>query len=107
MHRLSLWRNDYDSLAQQRDQGFSQSFVATKPGECVSVDQMTPTELGVFPQLKGKLTKKRYCCATIFFDHYSCLQFVHLQVDDSSIETIAAKWAFETFATKHGVKILH
>ena len=82
-------------------------FVATKPGECVSVNQMTSTELGFFPQLKGKLTKKRYCCATIFFDHYSCLQFVHLQVDDSSIETIAAKWAFETFATKHGVKILH
>jgi hypothetical protein len=38
-------------------------FVATKPGECVSVGQMTSTELGFVAQLKGKLTKKRYCCA--------------------------------------------
>jgi hypothetical protein len=38
-------------------------FVATKPGECVSIDQMTSTELGFVAQLKGKLTKKRYRCA--------------------------------------------
>jgi hypothetical protein len=31
-------------------------FVATKPGECVSVAQMTPTEEGFYAQLKGKLT---------------------------------------------------
>jgi hypothetical protein len=41
-------------------------FVGTKPRECVSVDQMTSTELGFVAQLKGKLTKKRYCCATVF-----------------------------------------
>ncbi len=46
-------------------------FVATKPGECVSVDQMTSTEPGFYVQLKGKLTKKCYCCATIFVDHFS------------------------------------
>jgi len=82
-------------------------FVATKPGECVSVDQMTSTELGFVAQLKGKLTKKRYRCATVFVDHYSCLQYVHLQVDDSSIKTVAAKRAFETFAAQHGVRIQH
>ncbi len=48
-------------------------FVATKPGECVSVNQMTSTEVGFFIQLKGKLTKKRYKCATVFVDHYSRL----------------------------------
>ena len=68
---------------------------------------MTSTELGFFVQLKGKLTKKRYCCATIFVDHYSRLQFVHPQVNDSPIKTIAAKCAFKTFAAKHDVKILH
>jgi hypothetical protein len=77
-------------------------FVATKPGECVSVDQMTSTELGFSTQLKGKLTKKRYRCARIFVNHYSHLQFVNLQVDDSSIETLAAKHAFETFAANQG-----
>jgi hypothetical protein len=33
-------------------------FVATKPGECVSVNQMTSMEVGFYVQLKGKLTKK-------------------------------------------------
>jgi hypothetical protein len=82
-------------------------FIATKPGECISVDQMASTEVGFFAQMKGKLTKRHYRCATIFVDHFSRLHFVHLQTDDSSEETIAAKRAFETFTAKHGVKILH
>ncbi len=82
-------------------------FVATKPGETVSVDQMVSTEVGFFAQLKGGLTKKRYRCCTIFVDHYSRLRFVHHQVDDSSMETLAAKLAFEKFAAEHGVHISH
>jgi hypothetical protein len=58
-------------------------------------------------QLKGNLTKKRYICAPIIVDHFSCLCFVHLQLDASSEETMAAKLAFEQYATEHGVKILH
>jgi hypothetical protein len=38
-----------------------QVFVATKPGQCVSVDQT---------QLKGMVTKKRYKAATVFVDHF-------------------------------------
>jgi hypothetical protein len=45
-------------------------FVATKPGETVSVNQMVSTEAGFFAQLKGTLTKKHYKCATIFVDHF-------------------------------------
>ncbi len=82
-------------------------FVATKPGECVSVNQMTSTEPGFYAQLKGKLTKKRYRCTTIFVDHFSCLRYVHPQVDDLSIKTVAAKRAFESFAAEHGIRILH
>ena len=82
-------------------------FIATKPGECVSIDQMASTEDGLFAQLKGRLTKRRYKCATIFFDHFSRLRFVHLQSDDSSEETIEAKRAFETFAAEYGVRIQH
>ena len=82
-------------------------FTATKPGETVSVDQMVSTEVGFFAQLKGKLTKKRYQCCTIFVDHYSRMRFVHNQIDDSSVETVAAKHAFEKFAAKHGVHIHH
>jgi hypothetical protein len=82
-------------------------FIATKPGECISVNQMMSTEVGFYTQKKGKLTKKRYRCATVFVDQYSRLCFVHLQVDNSSVKTVAAKRAFETFAAKHGVKIQH
>ena len=68
---------------------------------------MSSTELGFVAQLKGKLTKKQYCCAIVFVDHYSRLRYVHPQVDDSSIETVTAKHAFETFAAQHGVGIQH
>jgi hypothetical protein len=82
-------------------------FIATKPGQCVSVDQMTSSEVGFYAQMKGKLTKKCYRCATVFVDHYSRLRFFYLQVDNSSVKAIATKRAFETFAAKHVVKIQH
>ncbi len=66
---------------------------------------MTSTEVGFYVQMKGKLTKKRYRCATVFVDHYSRLRFVHLQINDLLVETFAAKHAFKTFATEHGIKI--
>jgi hypothetical protein len=82
-------------------------FIATKPGECVSVDQMASTEVGFFARMKGKLTKRRYRCTTIFVDHCSRLRLVHLQVDDSSAENLAAKRAFKTFPAKHCMRIQH
>jgi hypothetical protein len=39
-------------------------FITTKLGDCISIDQMTSTEIGFYMQLKGKLTKRRYRCAT-------------------------------------------
>jgi hypothetical protein len=46
-------------------------FIAFKPGEIVSVDQMESTEVGFFGQLKGSLTKKRYQYCIVFMDHFS------------------------------------
>jgi hypothetical protein len=82
-------------------------FIATKPGECISVDQMMLTEVGFYAQLKGKLTKKCYKCATIFVNHLSHLRFVNLQINASFEKTIAAKLTIEQYATEYGVKILH
>jgi hypothetical protein len=56
---------------------------------------MTSTEVGFFAQLKGKLTKKCYKCATIFVNHFSRLHFVHLQLNDKSDKTLATKLAFK------------
>jgi hypothetical protein len=82
-------------------------FVVTKPGECILVNQMTSTEVGFFAQLKGKLTKKHYKCATVFVNHFSRLQFVHLQLDNKSDETLAAKLVIKQYAAEHGVKNPH
>ncbi len=82
-------------------------FVATKPGECILVYQMTSMEVGFYAQLEGKLTKKCCKCATVFVDHFSCLQFVHLELEDKSDKTLAAKLAFEQYVAEHGVKVLH
>jgi hypothetical protein len=68
---------------------------------------MTLTEVGFYAQLKGKLTKKRYKCTTVFINHYSRLRFIHLQLNNGSAETLAAKLAFEQYMAKHGVKIMH
>jgi hypothetical protein len=56
-------------------------FVTTKPGECDSIDHMVSTHIGFFAQLKGTITKKRYCAISIFVNHFSYLQFVHLMQD--------------------------
>ena len=82
-------------------------FKATAPGQIVSVNQMISTQVGFIAQLKGALTKKRYTAATVFTDHYSRLQYIHLMTRLTSQETIDAKRAFEHFADQHGVKILH
>jgi hypothetical protein len=82
-------------------------FTATKLGEIVSVDQLISTQVGFIKQLKGRLTKQRYTAATVFTDHYSCLQYLHLMSQITSQETVEAKQAFEIFAEQHGVQILH
>jgi hypothetical protein len=81
--------------------------VVTKPGECVSVDQIESRTPGLLVQIKGRLTNARYGVATIFVDHYSRLGYVHLQASTSSKDTLTAKRAFEVFARDHGVTIKH
>ena len=44
--------------------------VITKPGQCMSVDQMESPQVGFIAQMKGKLTTMRYVEATVFVDHY-------------------------------------
>jgi hypothetical protein len=79
----------------------------TKPGECVSVDQLDATIPGLIAQLKGIPTIKRYKYATVFVDHFSRLGYVYLQQSLSSEDTIKAKTSFEIFASTYGVKVSH
>ncbi len=81
--------------------------MATKPGQIISVDQMNSTQVGFIAQLKRGLTKKRYTAATVFTDHYSRLQYIHLMTHLTLQETVDAKRAFKHFAKQHGMQILH
>ena len=61
----------------------------TRPGQCVSVDMLESSQVGFIAHMKGRLTKKRYRYATVFFlDHFSDLKYVHCMSEITSEETI-------------------
>ena len=86
---------------------YPRSLFITKPGHCVSVDQLESSTPGLIAQLRGTPTLMRYTVATVFIDHYSGLGYVHLQKSTSGQETVEGKQAFERYAAAHGVKIRH
>ena len=75
----------------------------TRPGDCVSVDQLESPTAGLIAQLNGHLTRNRYKAATVFVDHFSRRGYVHLQSSLTSAETLQAKHAFEAYARLHGI----
>jgi Reverse transcriptase (RNA-dependent DNA polymerase) len=79
----------------------------SKPGDCVSVDQMISPVPGLVAQTKGYPTKDRYNAATIFVDHYSDITYCHLQTTTNAQDTIGAKEAFERFCKSNGVAVRH
>ena len=81
--------------------------LATKPGNCISVDQMESSIPGFVAQNIGKLTKQRFKYATIFVDQASKLGYVHVHKTTNAEDAIEAKRAFEHFVRSHGVHIKH
>ena len=77
----------------------------TKAGHCVSVDQMISPTPGLIAQMTGKLTTKRYTCATVFIDQATRLSYVYIQKSTNVVETLEAKAAFEECAKARGVTI--
>ena len=72
------------------------------PAECVSVDSFECSTKGLIGQIKGHLMWARYTAATVFVDHYSGLSYVHVQRDQTSVELMKSKMAFENFAGTQG-----
>ena len=81
--------------------------IATRPGQIISVDQLESNTPGLIAQLKGKLTQQRYKYTTVFVDQFSGYTFVYLQKRLTSEETVMAKHAFENSTDQGGVKIIH
>ena len=48
----------------------------TKPGQCVSVDQLVSPAPGLIAQMTGFITKQQYKYATVYVDQYLGLSFV-------------------------------
>lgn len=83
------------------------SETVTRPGDCVSVDQLESSTLGLIGHMKGTPTTQRYKCATVYVDHFSRLSFVHLQKTLSSDDTVQSKMAFEKYCEDRGVVVRH
>jgi hypothetical protein len=80
--------------------------VVTKPGECVSVDQIESTTPGFIGLLRGAiLTKLQYRCATVFINQFSNYAFNNLHTQLTAHETVKAKHAFEVHLKSHGVTL--
>jgi len=94
------WRSKPSDMDEVR-------LIATKPGECVSVDQPTSPTPGLVAQVSGALTKTRYTTATVFVDHATDFGYLHLQRSSGAADTVKAKEAFERFASEHGVRVQH
>ena len=78
----------------------------TRPGECVSVDQLVSPTPGLVAQLTGILTTKRYQYATVYVDQASKLGFIYPQKTATAEETLESKRAFESYALQHGVTVM-
>ena len=91
-----------------RDKGPVSSLVpSTSPGQCVSVDQLESSTMGLVAQTKGAPTTQRYNSATVFVDHHTRFTFVYVQPSTDAAHTVLAKEAFELFSRNVGVTILH
>jgi hypothetical protein len=80
----------------------------TKPGECISSDELESPVPGFKGQSKGFFFRERYKVATIFLDHFSGLSYVHLQDPPRERRRyLQAKRAFEAYTASFGVVIVN
>lgn len=76
-----------------------------RPGDRVSVDQLTSSPPGLVAQMTGFRTSKRYKYAIVFVDQASKFSYIYLQKTQSAEETVQGTIAFEQFSRNHGITI--
>ena len=65
-----------------------------QPGMCISTDKIESPQVRLIPVLKGKKTSIKYHVATICFDHFSKLTYVHFSEITTANKSVEAKHAF-------------
>jgi hypothetical protein len=73
---------------------------ATKPGQCVSVNQLVSPTPGLVARMIGFLTMTRCKHATIYVDQASRLSYIYLQKTATAKETLLGKRSFRTICTR-------
>ena len=68
------------------------------PWQCVSVDHLESSTLGLVAQTKEAPTKQRYNSVTVFVDHHTRFTFIYVQSSTDAHHTMLAKEAFELFS---------
>jgi hypothetical protein len=93
------WCHKNDRSRSLRD------LAASTSGSLTFADQMVSTTPGLIPQSTGKLTKCRFCAATIFVDSHSDYTHVFLQEDLTMDSTLDGKLDYERRASAFGVTV--
>ena len=79
----------------------------SRPGECISVDQLISQSPGLISQMRGRPTHQRYTCASVYVDQFTDYTFTFLQKTTTAEETIEEKRLFERRTGRMGHKITH
>ena len=100
----------YDSITRgpwKHKQNQRQIKVCTKLLECVSVDQLESSMPGFIAQLRGRFTRDRYHCATVYVNHASQKSYIYLQRNTSSNEKILSTRAVEPYVRENVLSVNH
>ena len=76
-----------------------------QPVMFISINHIESIQGGWILILKGIQTNRKYHVATIFFDHFSKLTYVHFSKITTENEAVEAKKLFELYAATFEVKI--
>ena len=73
-------------------------------GDNTFLDTLTSSTPGIIPQMSGSLTSNPFRVATVFVDHATSYMYTNLQRDQTLIEFIKAKSAYERMEANFGTE---
>ena len=79
----------------------------SKPGECISVNQLISQSPGLIAQMKRRPTHQQYTCASVYVDQFTDYTFTYLQKSTTALETIEGKRLFKRHMDRMGHKVTH